>query len=89
MDIGKSYKNGQIMSELSGGVLTVYFQHGGVKARGPHDGVKMQGEWTFSGIPANSGRRGISVTTSSMANGKGTTGKGGWNTKPSSKTANW
>lgn len=41
------YRNGQIKFQDFGGVRTIYFMGGNIKARGPFDGKNMQGEWQF------------------------------------------
>ena len=43
----KTYKNGQKTYELKDQVMTVFFNNGLIKARGPFVDRQMEGEWMF------------------------------------------
>ena len=48
MDAPEHYKNGQLKQDIVGGVRTVYFIDGTVKAQGPVADGLMDGEWIFN-----------------------------------------
>src|SRR5687767_8357150 len=45
---GGTYKNGQLISEQKGNVLTYYFKTGLVKAKGKSVEGSMEGKWIFN-----------------------------------------
>jgi uncharacterized protein YqkB len=47
-DVGKSFKNGQIKSEIIGNQLTNYYEDGSVRAQGKVRNEKMEGRWIFN-----------------------------------------
>lgn len=47
-DVGKTYKNGQIKSEIKGDQLINYFEDGSIKAQGKITNEKMEGKWIFN-----------------------------------------
>lgn len=43
----QQYVNGQKKAELMGNQMTHFFNDGTIKAKGPYEDDKMQGEWKF------------------------------------------
>lgn len=41
------YKNGKIISQKDGDILTYFYKSGKIKAKGMFIGDKMEGEWRF------------------------------------------
>lgn len=46
--VGKTYKNGQIKSEIQGDLLVNYFEDGTIKSKGQIINEKMNGKWLFN-----------------------------------------
>ena len=47
-DIGKTYKNGQLKSEIKEDQLINYYEDGSIKAKGKVSEEKMEGKWIFN-----------------------------------------
>ena len=47
-DVGKTYKNGQLKSEIKGDQLINYYEDGSIKAQGRINNERMEGKWIFN-----------------------------------------
>ncbi len=46
--MNKTYKNGQIVSEVKNNILTYYFKTGIIRAKGKYVNDSMEGKWIFN-----------------------------------------
>jgi len=43
----KNYTNGQVVYNIDNNILTYYYKTGKIKAQGPFENNKMEGQWKF------------------------------------------